>query len=76
MATLGVLAVQSAVVDTEVDARLRREALRFALRFACEHCAHRERSGACNLGYPPEPARAADLEATGRIRFCKAFEIG
>jgi len=70
-----VLAVQSAVVDTEVDARLRHEALRFALRFACEHCAHRERSGGCSLGYPPEPARAADLQVTAQIRFCKAFEI-
>jgi len=63
-------------VDTEVDARLRQEARRFALRFTCEHCAHRERTGGCSLGFPPEPAHAVVLEASSRIRFCKTFELG
>lgn len=60
---------------TEVDARLREEAARFELRFACEHCVHRETSGACSLGYPPEPERAAALVELPRLRFCKAFEL-
>jgi hypothetical protein len=60
--------------DTEVDARLRHE--RSASRpLRLRHCAHRERSGGCSIGYPPEPARAADLQVTAQIRFCKAFEI-
>ncbi len=62
---------------TLVDARLRDEARRFALRFACEDCAHFEGSQ-CSLAYPAAPRREA-LEGNGgrpeTIEFCKSFEI-
>jgi hypothetical protein len=61
-------------VKTTVDARLRREAERFHLRFACDDCAHFEPGGArCSLEYPAAPRRDAldgpDLE------LCKSFEL-
>jgi hypothetical protein len=58
-------------VRTLVDARLRDQARRFALRFACDDCAHSsiaaEPSGRaadfegvqCSLGYPASPRRDA-----------------
>ncbi|MBN2192337.1 MAG: hypothetical protein JW751_05935 [Polyangiaceae bacterium] len=61
---------------TEIDARLREEARRFAFRFACEQCAHREESGECSLGFPSEPERTDHLDRSPTIRFCKAFELG
>ncbi len=60
---------------TKVDARLRDEAARFALRFACDSCAHFDaRSSACVHGYPAAP-RADALDAS-EIVFCKEFELG
>ena len=62
---------------TQVDDRLRREAARFSLRFACDDCAHFradvEEGQRCSLGYPAAPRRdaihAPDLE------LCKSFEL-
>jgi hypothetical protein len=73
-------------VKTLVDARLRDQARRFALRFACEDCAHFDGSQ-CSLAYPASPRREALEEGTATIdgtpegsrpatiEFCKAFEI-
>lgn len=62
-------------MKTAVDARLRLEAARFALRFACDDCAHFDRERArCAHGYPPAPRRDA-LDAD-TIELCKEFELG
>jgi hypothetical protein len=63
-------------MKTEVTPRLRDEARRFQLRFACEDCAHfaPERS-ACAYGYPNEAHRALDLDASRTLEFCKEFEL-
>jgi hypothetical protein len=62
-------------VKTRVDARLRDEAVRYALRFACEDCAHFDPASArCSLEYPASPRRDA-LEAE-ELELCKAFELG
>jgi hypothetical protein len=64
-------------VRTRVDDRLRREAARFSLRFACDDCAHFDASvdggGRCSLGYPAAPRRDA-LEAPD-LELCKSFEL-
>jgi hypothetical protein len=60
---------------TLVDARLREEAARFSLRFACEDCAHFDEAAArCAHGYPPAPRRGA-LDGD-ELSFCKEFEAG
>jgi hypothetical protein len=53
---------------------LRDEAERFALRFACDDCAHHDDTRArCVHGYPPGPRRdALDGEL---VIFCKEFEL-
>jgi hypothetical protein len=62
-------------VRTRVDARLREEAARYALRFACEDCVHFEPgSGRCSLEYPASPRREA-LSADV-LELCKEFELG
>jgi hypothetical protein len=63
-------------MKTRVDERLRREAARFALRFACEDCAHAAQHDGlrCSLGYPAAPRRDAILET--HLEFCKTFEFG
>ena len=59
---------------TRVDARLREEAARFSLRFACDDCAHFDPgAGQCSLGYPAAPRHGA-LEGT-HLELCKAFEL-
>ena len=62
---------------TQVDDRLRREAARFSLRFACDDCAHFDADvdggGRCSLGYPAAPRRDA-LEAPD-LELCKSFEL-
>ena len=66
-------------MKTQVDARLRAEAARFAFRFACEDCVHFEADGErCSLAYPAAPRRAA-LDADARqshLELCKSFELG
>lgn len=60
-----------------VDERLRRESVRFTLRFTCEACAHFDRDGiACSNGFPTEPHRGTDLETSREVVFCKLFELG
>ncbi len=60
---------------TRCDAELRAEAAHFALRFACEDCAHFDaHRGACSHGYPPGPRKRALGEA--ELVFCKEFELG
>lgn len=60
---------------TAVDARLRAEATRFSLRFACEDCAHFDEPLArCSLSYPAAPRRSA--LAKEHLETCKEFELG
>jgi hypothetical protein len=62
-------------VKTPVDARLRREAEAFRLRFACDDCAHfDEGSSRCSLGYPAAPRR--DALDQPEVELCKSFELG
>jgi hypothetical protein len=62
-------------VKTAVDERLRAEAARFSLRFACDDCAHFDGQAArCSLSYPAAPRR--DALAHDLIELCKAFELG
>jgi len=63
-------------VRTLIDARLRSEAKRFALRYTCEDCAHfvAER-GACANGYPTRAHLGVELEAADSLEFCKEFEL-
>ncbi len=63
-------------MKTTIDARLRREAAAFGLRFTCEHCAHFvEEERACAHGYPAAPHRSLDLEKLATLEFCKEFEL-
>jgi len=67
-----------------VDERLLREAHRFALRFACDDCAHfdpdREQ---CSLRFEPAPRRDALRPGRGEaargdggvLELCKTFEL-
>lgn len=59
---------------TTVDVRLMDEAERFALRFACEDCAHFD-GHACLHGYPTTQHRRALLRLGSVLSFCKEFEI-
>jgi hypothetical protein len=62
-------------MKTRADARLREEAARFALRFACDDCAHFAHAEArCAHGYPPEPRRDA-IDRDPFVVFCKEFEL-
>jgi hypothetical protein len=64
-------------MKTPVDALLRAEAARFALRFACEDCAHfapGSAGGTCGNGWPDRVSRSAIEE--GELTFCKEFELG
>ena len=59
-----------------VDERLREEARRFRLVFACPDCVEFDPDGErCALGYPIAPHRDASLEARDEVIFCKAFEL-
>jgi hypothetical protein len=62
-------------VKTRADERLREEASRFALRFACDDCAHFDAARSrCHHEYPAAPRRTALDEA--ELSFCKEFELG
>ncbi len=63
-------------MKTRADARLRDEATRFVLRFACDDCAHfdRERER-CVHGYPAAPRRDA-IATSDELELCKEFELG
>lgn len=72
-----------------LDDRLREEARRFRLVFACPDCASfdpsdpeelgRDEPGAanarCALGYPIAPHVSRSLDDRDEIVFCKAFEL-
>jgi hypothetical protein len=65
-------------VRTVVTEALLDEARRFALRWACEHCAHfaadGEAQGRCGNGWPNGDHRAERLRVGDAIAFCKEFE--
>jgi hypothetical protein len=61
-----------------VDDKLRDEARRFRLVFACPDCASFDEDAAgerCSLGFPHGPHRDPDLEGRDEVVFCKAFEL-
>jgi len=60
-------------MKTRVGPLLRDEAARFALRFACDDCAHFDPARGCGHGYPLAPRRT-DLDAQELV-FCKEFEL-
>ncbi|MCC6557989.1 MAG: hypothetical protein IT372_34010 [Polyangiaceae bacterium] len=59
-----------------VDDRLREEAQRFRLLFACPDCAAFDPGASrCSLGFPCEPHADPDLDGREEVIFCKAFEL-
>jgi hypothetical protein len=63
-----------------IDDRLRDEARRFRLVFACPDCAsfdvgHEGGGERCALGFPHQPHRDAGLDGRAEVTFCKAFEL-
>ena len=62
-------------MKTRVDARLRREADLFRLRFACDDCVHFDPDRSrCSLAYPAAPRR--DALDHPELELCKSFELG
>jgi hypothetical protein len=63
-------------VIVRVDARLREEAARAKLVFACPSCAQFDpESRSCTLGYPNADHIDPSLDDREEIVFCKAFEL-
>jgi hypothetical protein len=61
---------------TVVDDRLREEARRYHLVFACPDCVSFEpECGGCSLGFPNEMHRDPSLDGRDEVVFCKAFEL-
>jgi len=59
-----------------VDDVLRAEARTFALRFACDDCAHfAAKSQACAHGYTERPSRSDLAPGSTTLAFCKEFEL-
>jgi hypothetical protein len=59
-----------------IDTRLREEAARFGLCFACPDCAAFEpEAQTCSLEFPAGPHRDMTLDARNEVIFCKAFEL-
>ena len=59
-----------------VDERLRAEARRYRLAFACPDCAQFDPDEVrCSLGFPAEPHLDPGLEGRDEVIFCKAFEL-
>ncbi len=59
-----------------VDDRLREEARRFRLVFACPDCsAFDPDERACAFGYPTAPHLEASLVDRDEVVFCKTFEL-
>jgi hypothetical protein len=60
-----------------VDDVLRAEARAFALRFACDDCAHFDaREQTCAHGYTERPSIADLAPESKTLAFCKEFELG
>ena len=71
-----VIVLYAASVIILVDERLRAEARKFRLAFACPSCAWLDEAGACALGYPNADHLDAKLDESRReVIFCKAFEL-
>ncbi len=61
-------------MKTLVDQRLREEAKKFSLQFACPHCAYFDpEEERCSEGYPITEHRDPTLSSE-TILFCKLFE--
>ena len=64
-----------------IDDRLRDEARRFRLVFACPDCASFDEGddpgddGRCSLGFPHGPHCDPGLDGRADVTFCKAFEL-
>jgi hypothetical protein len=63
-----------------VDERLRDEARRFRLVFACPDCASFDpgdpaTAPRCSLGFPVAPHVDPSLDGRDEVVFCKAFEL-
>lgn len=59
-----------------IDDRLRDEARRFRLVFACPHCeAYDPEGDRCALGFPHAPHVDPSLDGRAEVVFCKAFEL-
>ncbi len=58
-----------------IDDRLRDEARRFHLVFACPSCVSYDPEGdRCSLGFPHQDHKSEALEGREEVVFCKAFE--
>src|SRR5262249_55740190 len=60
-------------VRTRVTPLLRDEARRYALRFACDDCAHWDGTR-CGEGWPTRVERDS-IDARDEVVFCKQFEL-
>ena len=61
---------------TVVDELLRREAMRFGLRFGCEDCiAFDADRGRCAHEYPNAQHARVELARVHELVFCKEFEV-
>lgn len=61
---------------TPIDAKLRDEARRFALRFTCVHCVHfNTEQQSCANEYPTQAHLHVDLDQQESLEFCKEFEL-
>ena len=59
-----------------VDDRLREEARRYRLVFACPDCVSFDpEGGGCSLGFPNEMHSDPSLEERAEVVFCKTFEL-
>lgn len=59
-----------------VDDRLREEARRFRLVFACDDCAQYDpENDRCSLEFPHRMHRVANLDQVSEVIFCKTFEL-
>jgi len=61
---------------TRVDSQLRQDIQNFALKYACEDCAHFEtHARSCSLGFDPTVHLAHAISPGDTIVFCKTFEL-
>lgn len=59
-----------------VDDRLRDEARKYRLVFACDDCAQFDpENDRCSLEYPHAMHRNGNLDQTTEVIFCKTFEL-
>jgi hypothetical protein len=59
-----------------VDERLRDEARKYRLVFACDDCAQFDpENDRCSLEYPHAMHRNGNLDQASEVIFCKTFEL-